>query len=50
MVSVKQGGIKYHFLTMARPGIEPQSLVPLADINHNVNGRNDKIEMVPMNL
>ena len=32
MLSVKQGGIKYHFLVfgMNRPGIEPQSLGPLA--------------------
>ena len=29
MLSVKQGGIKYHFLT--RPGIEPRSPGPLAN-------------------
>ena len=29
MLSVKQGGIKYHFLT--RPEIEPQSPRPLAN-------------------
>ena len=33
MLSVKQGSIKYHFLSfcMTRPGIEPQSLGPLAN-------------------
>ena len=32
MLSVKQGGIKYHFLIfgMTRPGIEPRSPGPLA--------------------
>ena len=34
MLSVKQGGIKYHFLKifgMTRPGIEPWSPGPLAN-------------------
>ena len=34
MLSVKQGGIKYHFswvFGMTRPGIEPQSPKPLAN-------------------
>ena len=33
ILSVKQGGIKYHFLvfSMTRPGIEPRSAVPLAN-------------------
>ena len=34
MLGVKQGGIKYHFLSfgMAQPGIEPRPLRPLANI------------------
>ena len=40
MLSVKQGGIKYHFgvFRMTRPGIELQSLGPLANTSHQANG------------
>ena len=31
MLSVRQGGIKYHFLCMTRPGIEPRSPGPLVN-------------------
>ena len=37
MLSVKQGGIKYHF-GMTQPGIEPQSPESLADtLTININ-------------
>ena len=31
MLSVKQGSIKYHFLSMTRPGIDPRSPGPLTN-------------------
>ena len=31
LLSVKQGGIKYHFLSLTRPGIEPRSPGRLAN-------------------
>ena len=31
MLSVKQGGIKYNFLSMTQPGIEPRSPGPLTN-------------------
>ena len=36
MLSVKQGGVKYHFQVfgMIRPGIEPRSPRPLVNTTH----------------